>query len=178
MPSATTNMAQPADGTHHCVKRGRVRQRPEAAANCRPILRDGRSTSPANRRPTPKLRSVGAMLPFCGYKGANLAWMIELLAGRSGGNWSIDAPSFDSGAENLGVEMFVLAIDVSKLQHDFASSADTHVFRLGAQGARTPGTSREKPVPKSPAHQCPRGAADMRDEAAGASRQCETKRSP
>ncbi|MGW5152335.1 Ldh family oxidoreductase [Rhodococcus koreensis] len=88
---------------------------------------DGRSTSPANRRPTPKLRLDGAMLPFCGHKGANLAWMIELLAGMPGGNWSIDAPSFDSGAENLGVEMFILAIDVSNLQHDFASRADTHV---------------------------------------------------
>jgi hypothetical protein len=68
----------------------------------------------------------GALLPFGGYKGANIAWMVELLAGMSGANWSIDAPSFDSGSEHPGVGMFILALDPSKLQHDFVARADAH----------------------------------------------------
>ncbi|MFV9429033.1 Ldh family oxidoreductase [Rhodococcus aetherivorans] len=88
----------------------------------------------------------GAMLPFGGYKGANIAWMVELLAGMSGANWSIDAPSFDSGSENPGVGMFLLAFDVNKLQPDFVARADAHVTRLSALGVRPPGTSRTVPL--------------------------------
>lgn len=118
----------------------------EAAANGRPIP-EGWAIDAAGKPTTdPDAALDGAMLPFGGYKGANIAWMVELLAGMSGGNWSIDAPSFDTGAENPGVGMFILAIDVSKLQHDFVSRADAHVCRLGAQGVRTPGTSRVEPL--------------------------------
>lgn len=78
----------------------------------------------------------GAMLPFGGYKGANIAWMVELLAGMSGANWSIDAPSFDSGSEHPGVGMFILALDASKLQNDFVARADAHVVRLSTLGVR------------------------------------------
>ncbi|MFC9553541.1 Ldh family oxidoreductase [Rhodococcus sp. NPDC056960] len=88
----------------------------------------------------------GAMLPFGGYKGANIAWMVELLAGMSGANWSLDAPSFDSGSEHPGVGMFILALDVSKLRHDFVARADAHVDRLSALGVRPPGTSRVLPL--------------------------------
>ena len=88
----------------------------------------------------------GALLPFGGYKGANIAWMVELLAGMSGGTWSIDAPAWDSGTENPGVGMFLLAIDVDKLGNDFVGRTDAHVTRLGEQGVRTPGTARETPL--------------------------------
>ncbi|SEB65767.1 Ldh family oxidoreductase [Rhodococcus koreensis] len=88
----------------------------------------------------------GAMLPFGGYKGANIAWMVELLAGMSGANWSIDAPSFDSGSEHPGVGMFILALDASKLQNDFVARADAHVVRLSTLGVRPPGTPRMLPL--------------------------------
>lgn len=118
----------------------------EAASSGRPIP-EGWAIDQAGEPTTDAHAALdGAMLPFGGYKGANIAWMVELLAGMSGANWSIDAPSFDSGAESPGVGMFILAIDVSKLQHDFVSRVDEHVVRLGAHGVRTPGTSRQEPL--------------------------------
>ncbi|WP_416384278.1 Ldh family oxidoreductase [Rhizobium mulingense] len=42
---------------------------------------------------------AGALLPFGGRKGANVALMVEMLStGLSGGPWSLDTPSFRSGS--------------------------------------------------------------------------------
>lgn len=90
---------------------------------------------------------AGSMLPFGGYKGANIAWLVELLAGMSGANWSIDAPAFDDGAECPSVGMFVLAIDPDTFPHDYLARVDAHVTRLAGLGVRTPGTSRAEPLP-------------------------------
>lgn len=122
----------------------------EAAAKGQPIP-EGWAVD-ANGVPTTDAKGAlgGAMLPFGGYKGANIAWMVELLAGMSGGNWSIDAAPFDSGSECPGVGMFILAIDVSKLRHDFVARADAHVLRLRDQGVRTPGTPRVEPLDEIP----------------------------
>jgi (2R)-3-sulfolactate dehydrogenase (NADP+) len=118
----------------------------EAAAKGRPIP-EGWAVDAAGVPTTDATAALGgAMLPFGGYKGANIAWMVELLAGMSGGNWSVDAPPFDSGSECPGVGMFILAIDVSKLQHDFVARADAHVLRLREQGVRAPGTPRVQPL--------------------------------
>lgn len=91
---------------------------------------------------------AGAMLPFGGYKGANIAWLVELLAGMSGANWSIDAPAFDDGSECPSVGMFVLAIDPARLPHDYVVRVDAHVTRLAGLGVRTPGTARVEQVPE------------------------------
>lgn len=91
---------------------------------------------------------AGAMLPFGGYKGANIAWLVELLAGMSGANWSIDAPAFDDGSECPAVGMFVLAIDPGQFTHDYLARVDAHVTRLASLGVRTPGTSRVEQVPE------------------------------
>ncbi|PJK20420.1 Ldh family oxidoreductase [Mycolicibacterium goodii] len=118
----------------------------EAAAKGQPIP-DGWAVDSAGVPTTDADAALrGAMLPFGGYKGANIAWMVELLAGMSGGNWSIDSPPFDSGFECPGVGMFILAIDVSKLRHDFVERADAHIRRLGKQGVRPPGTPRVEPL--------------------------------
>lgn len=91
---------------------------------------------------------AGAMLPFGGYKGANVAWLVELLAGMSGANWSIDAPAFDHGSECPSVGMFVLAIDPSRFPHDYLARVDAHITRLAGLGVRAPGTSRVDQVPE------------------------------
>lgn len=92
----------------------------------------------------------GAMLPFGGYKGANIAWMVELFAGMSGANWSIDAPSFDSGSESPGVGMFIIAIDAEKFPNDYITRMDSHVNRLAELGVRTPGTKKEEALSEIP----------------------------
>lgn len=84
----------------------------------------------------------GALLPFGGYKGANIAWLVELLAALSGGRWSIDAPAFDSGSECPGVGMFVLAIDPTKATADYEERVDAHITRLTGLGVRPPGSTR------------------------------------
>ena len=67
----------------------------------------------ADGRPTtdPEAALAGALLPFGGYKGANIALLVELLSSMAGGNWAMDAPPWDTGSRSPEVGMFVLAID-------------------------------------------------------------------
>jgi (2R)-3-sulfolactate dehydrogenase (NADP+) len=53
---------------------------------------------------------AGALLTFGGYKGANIALLVELLSSMAGGSWSTDAPPWDSGSRPPSVGMFVLAL--------------------------------------------------------------------
>jgi len=43
---------------------------------------------------------TGALLPFGGYKGANIALLVELLSAMAGGHWGMDAPPWDSDARS------------------------------------------------------------------------------
>ena len=54
----------------------------------------------------------GALLPFGGYRGGNIALLVEILATLAGGTFSVDAPPFDSGEANPGIGVFVLCIDI------------------------------------------------------------------
>ena len=53
----------------------------------------------ADGRPTtdPEAALAGALLPFGGYKGANIALLVELLSSMAGGNWAMDAPAVGHG---------------------------------------------------------------------------------
>lgn len=73
---------------------------------------------------------AGAMLPFGGAKGANVAVMIEVLAMLSGGMPSVDAASFDSGSESPRLGLFVLAIDPTAFDADYAERVETHLAAL------------------------------------------------
>ncbi|MGI5472903.1 Ldh family oxidoreductase [Streptomyces sp. CA-132043] len=42
---------------------------------------------------------AGALLPFGGHRGGNIALLVELLATLAGGTFSVDAPPFDSGTQ-------------------------------------------------------------------------------
>ena len=53
----------------------------------------------------------GALLPFGGARGANIALMVEVLAaGLTGANWSLDASDFQAGDASPGAGLFVLAL--------------------------------------------------------------------
>lgn len=81
----------------------------------------------------PRAALRGALLPFGGYKGGNIALLVELLAVLSGANWSSDAPSFDSGVRSPGIGMFVIAIDPEKFGSDYRDRVDHFVDRLATR---------------------------------------------
>ncbi len=55
---------------------------------------------------------AGTVAPAGGYKGTNMALMVDVLAaGLSGANWSHEAPEFGIGKEPINVGQFFMAID-------------------------------------------------------------------
>lgn len=72
----------------------------------------------------------GALLPFGGVKGANIAVMVEILAALSGGSFSIDAAPFGSGGRSPALGLFVAAIDPAAFDGDFTARAEAHHQRL------------------------------------------------
>ncbi len=75
---------------------------------------------------------AGSLLPFGGVKGSNVALMIELLAIHGGGRFSVDAPAFDSGQENPGTGLFVIAIAPDAFDPDYSQRVTDHLDRLHA----------------------------------------------
>jgi len=106
----------------------------------------------ADGRPTtdPEAAMVGALLPFGGYKGANIALLVELLSSMAGGSWSMDAPPWDSGSRSPSVGMFVLAVDHSAVGRGFPARVEDHLDRLSGSGVQLPG-SRQTERPAVPA---------------------------
>ena len=111
----------------------------------------------ADGRPTtdPEAALAGALLPFGGYKGANIALLVELLSSMTGGTWSMDAPPWDSGSRSPSVGMFVLAIDYRAVEHStggggFPARVEGHLERLTGSGVRLPGDRRTR-LPSVPA---------------------------
>lgn len=85
----------------------------------------------------------GALLAFGGARGANIALMIEVLAGgMSGANWSLDAPSFAEGDQSPGVGLFIFAIQPSFIDADFSSRLATQLQRLQEKGIHIPGRGK------------------------------------
>jgi (2R)-3-sulfolactate dehydrogenase (NADP+) len=89
----------------------------------------------------------GALLPFGGYKGGNIALLVELLSCMAGGNWSMDASAWDSGSRSPSVGMFVLAIDPKPVDRGagglgFPARATDHLDRLAASGVYLGGGHR------------------------------------
>ena len=98
----------------------------------------------ADGRPTtdPEAALAGALLPFGGYKGANIALLVELLSSMAGGSWSMDAPPWDSGSRSPSVGMFVLALDHGAVGPGFPARVAEHLDRLAHSGMRLPGGRR------------------------------------
>ena len=132
-----------------------------AFVNIRKAARDGRpipegwAVDAEGRPTTDAARAVkGALLAFGGERGANIALMVEILAaGVTGANWSVDAPSFTSGAENPGTGMLVLALLPDLVAPDFSGRLSAYVTRLEQEfGVYVPGRSRRAAAAEAREH--------------------------
>lgn len=96
----------------------------------------------AQGKPTidPAQAVLGALLPAGGFKGANLALMVEIMsAGISGGSWSLDAGHFRKGARSPNIGLTVIAIAPDAVEPGFAARLAGEVRRLEAMGVHIPG---------------------------------------
>ncbi|MBU6266769.1 MAG: Ldh family oxidoreductase [Sphingomonadales bacterium] len=98
----------------------------------------------------PQAAMLGALLPFGGGKGANIALMIEVLAaGLSGGNWSLDAGHFLQGNRCPGTGMTVIAIAPEIADADMIARVDAQLDRLATAGLHIPGARSVLDLPES-----------------------------
>jgi (2R)-3-sulfolactate dehydrogenase (NADP+) len=80
----------------------------------------------------------GALLPFGGYKGGNLALLVEMLSTLAGGKFSTDAPPFNTGSASPSVGMVVVAVSTAKLDPGYLGRLDDQLDRWRAEhGAET-----------------------------------------
>jgi (2R)-3-sulfolactate dehydrogenase (NADP+) len=88
----------------------------------------------------------GALLPFGGYRGGNIALLVEFLATLAGASFSIDAPPFDRGQAPPGIGVFVLCMNL-----DVIAEEPTRVTRFldrlhSAHGVSLPAMTDEAPT--------------------------------
>ncbi|WP_217697868.1 Ldh family oxidoreductase [Sinomonas mesophila] len=117
-----------------------IRQAAEAGA---PIPRDWALDGEGEPTSDAREALAGALLPFGGYKGGNIALMVELLSALSGASWSVDSGPFDSGSRSPAVGMFVLCLDPARFDPAYVSRVSEHLDRLETEhGARLPGRGK------------------------------------
>lgn len=87
---------------------------------------------------------LGALLPFGGYKGANVALMVEVLAaGLSEAAWSLDVPHFQTGGRAPGSGLTVIALALRD-EAAFAARLERQCLRLVDAGVRIPGSGARR----------------------------------
>lgn len=87
----------------------------------------------------------GTLLAFGGSRGANIALMVEVLAGCvTGANWSLDAPDFRAGDDSPGSGLLVIAIAPRLLDERFEIRLAEQMTRLAAMGIYHPGKAKEE----------------------------------
>lgn len=90
----------------------------------------------------PEEAILGALLPFGGYKGANIALLVEILsAGLAGAAWSLDAGNFHAGKRNPDIGLTVIAISPRAADLDFIPRLGEHLRRLAALEVHVPGAA-------------------------------------
>jgi len=88
----------------------------------------------------------GALLPFGGYKGANMALMVELLAaGLSGAAWSMDGDDFIDETRRIDAGLTVIGMAPIDAV-GFAERLDMYASRLEDDGVHVPGRKRDRPL--------------------------------
>jgi len=88
----------------------------------------------------PAKAMLGALLPFGGYKGANMALLVEVLAaGLSGAAWSLDAGDFRSGDRVPNCGLTIVAMQPVAIDATFAERLAEQLDRLRSKGVHIPG---------------------------------------
>lgn len=72
---------------------------------------------------------AGTLLPFGGYKGGNIALMVEFLAMMGGGDSSYEAAPYYAGERKQGIGSSIIAIDAQKLP-GYSDRIDTLVHQF------------------------------------------------
>jgi (2R)-3-sulfolactate dehydrogenase (NADP+) len=116
-----------------------------AAASRGQSIPEGWATDSAGAATTNAASALeGALLPFGGGRGANVALMVELLAaGMTGANWSLDANDFRTGNKSPSIGLTVIAL-VPPL--GFAERAAAQLARLENAGVHVPGKRSANPA--------------------------------
>lgn len=112
-----------------------------AAAERGERLGDGMAVD-ASGMPTtdPEQAILGALLPFGGRKGANLALMVELMAaGLTGASWSRDMPDFRAGDAHLDVGLTIITFVPGSGPEQAGARVKSFVGHLAAAGVHVPG---------------------------------------
>lgn len=88
----------------------------------------------------------GALLPFGGRKGGNVALLVEMLsAGLSGGPWSLDTPDFRSGSARPAVGLTVIAMMPGAPEAGRIARAGEQARRLAGLDVFIPGVTGTVP---------------------------------
>ncbi|GAB2450569.1 Ldh family oxidoreductase [Nocardioides hungaricus] len=96
------------------------------------VDRDGVPTT------SPAAGLEGALLPFGGYKGGNIALLVEVLATLGGGSFSVDAAPFDRGTASPSIGVVIAAVSVDALAPAFPDRLEAQLERwAGELGADT-----------------------------------------
>ena len=80
----------------------------------------------------------GALLPFGGYKGGNVALLVELLATLAGGRFSSDAAPFDRGAESPSIGVVVVAVSTDLLDPGYGARLAAQLERWHSEHGAQP----------------------------------------
>jgi (2R)-3-sulfolactate dehydrogenase (NADP+) len=81
---------------------------------------------------------AGALLPFGGYKGGNIALLVELLATLAGGRFSSEAPPFNTGTASPSVGVVVVAVSVDTLDPGYPQRLADQLARWKAEHGADP----------------------------------------
>lgn len=119
----------------------------QAKAARKPIPEGWALDADGNPTTDPAPALAGTLLPFGGYRGANIALMVELLAaGLTGGNWSHAAPAFNSGDRCPAVGLLIIAIEPGIVGGRDATSRVKQLIEVIRQdpGAHIPGLEKRQ----------------------------------
>lgn len=117
-----------------------------AAAEDRPIPTGWAVDENGQNTQDPHKALNGALLPFGGRKGGNVALIVEMLsAGVSGGPWSLDTPDALSGELRPAVGLTIIAMMPGAAAGGGISRAFEQVRRLQSLGVFIPGVNGVEP---------------------------------
>ncbi len=111
-----------------------------AAARGEPLAEGMAVDSKGKPTVDPSEAMQGALLPFGGRKGANVALMVELMAaGLAGGAWSVDMPDFQAGSERLNAALTIILFQPGAAGGETGMRSAAFADRLKSSGTYVPG---------------------------------------